>query len=99
MDIYEVEKEIMMTHRPFTAPVSVQSDSPDMRYLICGAANRGKMQVIRIDFHGKEWEVIYESDDAIGHIQVCPHGENRILFQHNPGLVLNEKFIGGSGSE
>jgi len=85
-----LEKQIVFTHWDLPTRFTIESVSPDQRYLI-GVMRTPQFtsQIVRVDLQEKSWQAIFEHDEVLGHIQFnLVHGR-QILVQHNRGLRID----------
>lgn len=84
------EKEIVLTRWDLPLDFVLESVSPDQGYLV-GVLCRADYvsQIVRIDLARRNWEVIFEHPEVLGHLQFNPvHGRD-ILVQLNRGMRLD----------
>ncbi len=87
VDLHTLEKQIILTHWDPPYPVTMDTVSPDQRYIV------GVMQqpdytsaLVRIDTQTRQWETVYQSEDRLTHVQYNPVRGSDLLVQRNPGL-------------
>ena len=90
VDLQTLEKQIVITHWDLPESFMMQSVSPDPRYVI-GVLHQPDYSsaIVRIDTRQRGWEVLYQHEDSLSHLQYNPvHGRD-ILVQRNPGLHID----------
>ncbi len=84
VDISTLEKDIVITHWNIPGSMCFDTVSPDHRYLVgVKRTETGGSEIVRIDLVEKQWVVIFEHEEILGHVQFNPVSGKDILVQHN----------------
>lgn len=84
LDISTLEKEIVITRWDIPGNMSFDTVSVDHRYLVgVRTTVMGGSEIIRVDLLNKNWQVIFEHDEILSHLQFNPVSGKDILVQHN----------------
>ena len=91
-DLATAERRVVLDDWDLPDSFGFQSVSPDQRYLVgCEHSAAFGTQIVRVDMHTADRQVIYEHDELLGHLQFHPvHGRD-ILVQHNRSMSLSDQ--------
>jgi len=90
VDLATLEKQIMMTHWDLPPNMVLDTVSPDHRFLVGALMQPGySSALVRVDLERRDWKIIYEHPEVLGHVQFNPvHGRD-ILVQLNRGMSID----------
>jgi len=85
-----LERSVVLRDWPMPDNFTLQSASPDERYLI-GVINDENFMaaIVRVDLRDGTWKKIFEHNEVVSHLQFNPVNGRDILVQINCGAQLN----------
>lgn len=86
VDLATLEKQIILTHWELPFTMNLDTVSPDHRYL-AGVLRQpdNTFAIIRVDLKARDYQVIYQSEETLSHLQFNPVTGKDILVQVNVG--------------
>ncbi len=92
VDLATLEKQIIITHWDLPASISLQSVTPDHRYLF-GSLRLpdNTFAVIRVDLPARTHRILYQSVEPLSHLQCNPVHGRELLVQVNRGQRFDPK--------
>ncbi len=92
VDLATLEKRIVITHWDLPAEMSLESVSPDHRYL-AGSIRLpdNTFGIMRVDLQARTHRLIYQSEETLGHVQFNPVHGRELLVQVNRGQRYDPK--------